>query len=396
MPPKVFVSYSHDSDAHKARVAEFVARLRGEGIDVVYDEDLTKVGGPDEGWPRWCERQIVECDYVLACCTAMFHQRFEGEQQEGTGLGVAWEAVSIRQHLYRNPNRNEKVRAVVLEEGDRSYVPNALQPYSVFLVSPNEICAELVGWLKAAAATISLEADEAAEIAVGWLPPVEDFSRGLADRSQEFDRFRAMLSGQNSHRILLVQGPSGSGKTALISECVLYARHRRVPVSHIDFKGGLPLEGVFNELLLDFPKAMLPKASACEASARAVAAIADLQEARKPLFIAFDTYQEAPQGGRDWIERQLLPRIARCPALIIALAGQTIPEHSARSWAPLAYPAALPPILSPDDWYDYAGRKHGSSSITRSDIRTLTLATNGNPGQISALIDTLARNSPPP
>jgi hypothetical protein len=393
MPPKVFVSYSHDSDAHKTRVAEFVARLRDQGIAVVYDADVANVGGPPEGWPRWCERQIVQCDYVLACCTAMFHQRFEGEQQEGAGLRVAWEAVSIRQHLYSNPERNNKVRAVLLEEGDRSYVPNALQPYSVFLVRPNEICAELLGWLKAAAVTISLEADGAA---VDWLPPVEDFSRGLADRSQEFDRFINMLSGLDPHRILLVQGPSGSGKTALVSECVLYAQHRGVPTSHIDFKGGPPLESVFNALLLDFPKATLSRTSAREGSARAVAAIADLQHARKPLFIAFDTYQEAPQSGRDWIEMQLLPRITRCPALIIVIAGQIIPEHSARSWAPFAYPAALPPILSPDDWYDYAGRKHGSSSITRNDIRTLTLATNGNPGQISALIDALVRNSPAP
>ena len=72
--------------------------------------------------------------------------------------------------------------------------------------------------------------------------------------------------------------------------------------------------------------------------------IADLQELRRPCFIAFDTYQEAPQGGQDWIEKQLLPRIGSCPALVVAVAGQTIPEHSGRSWAPLAYTTALRPI----------------------------------------------------
>jgi hypothetical protein len=60
--PKVFVSYSHDSDVHKARVKDFVSRLRSQDIRVVCDEDIAKIGGPDEGWPRWCERQIVESD----------------------------------------------------------------------------------------------------------------------------------------------------------------------------------------------------------------------------------------------------------------------------------------------------------------------------------------------
>ena len=36
MAARVFVSYSHDSDEHKARVRAFVVRLRGEGIVVVY------------------------------------------------------------------------------------------------------------------------------------------------------------------------------------------------------------------------------------------------------------------------------------------------------------------------------------------------------------------------
>lgn len=36
--PKVFVSYSHDTPAHKQWVAELSARLRHEGIDVVLDQ----------------------------------------------------------------------------------------------------------------------------------------------------------------------------------------------------------------------------------------------------------------------------------------------------------------------------------------------------------------------
>jgi hypothetical protein len=400
--PKVFVSYSHDSDAHKARVAAFVARLRGEGISVVYDEDLAGVGGPDEGWDRWCERQIVECDYVLACCTVMFHQRFDNPQAAEGARGVPWEAHFIRQYLYDNPTANKKVRPLIFEEGDRGHIPNALRSFSCFLPTDNSSYASLLGWLKAAAIPISATALMAIAgapaapqpPAIDWPPRADDFPRRLADRSPEFDRFKNMLAGRGQQRILLVQGPSGSGKTVLVEECIDYARHREVLASHIDFKGGQSLEAVSDCLLLDL-QATMPKVSAALPPARPFAVIADLQALRTPTFIAFDTYQAAPQAARDWVETQLLPRIARCPAVVIAIAGQTIPEHSGRSWAPLAHTAALPPILHVEDWVDFLGRRHGRTDISRERIETLTLATNGDPGQVSALLGALVQNLPP-
>jgi hypothetical protein len=303
MSPKVFVSYSHDSEAHKARVRDFVARLRGEGIVVLYDEDVANVGGPNEGWPRWCERQIGECDYILACCTAMFHERFDGRQQAATGRGVAWEAHSVRQYLYDNPDANQKVRPLILAETDLVYVPNALRSFHIFLATHDESYAQLLGWLGAATGIIAAETAVAPEIAVDWLPPAQDFSRRLADRSDEFDRLRNMLSGRDPHRALLVQGPSNSGKTAFMSECIRYAEHRRVPFSHIDFKGAQSLEDVCDSLMLDFGKEMLSETRKSERSARSLAVIEDLERLslRKPLFIAFDTYRRlktAETGSR--------------------------------------------------------------------------------------------------
>jgi SEFIR domain len=37
-PPKVFISYSHDSPAHEATVLALANRLRGNGIDAVLDQ----------------------------------------------------------------------------------------------------------------------------------------------------------------------------------------------------------------------------------------------------------------------------------------------------------------------------------------------------------------------
>jgi hypothetical protein len=388
MSPKVLVSYSHDSDAHKARVAGFVARLRREGIGVVYDEDLAKVGGPEEGWQRWCERQIVECDYVLACCTSLFRERFDGPP----GSGVGWEALPIRQYLYENLNR--KIRALIFEPADRAHIPNALRPFSFFVATDDGSYANLLGWLKAASTSVAPPPATAglSGAAVDW-PPSENFPRQMANRSSEFEHFKSVLAGLTPQRILLVQGPSGSGKTVLVNECVAYVQHQHVPYSLIDLKGAPPLEYIFETLIMDLGPEALPRACSCPPSARPHAVIADLQQLRKPLVLAFDTYEHAPQTAQNWIEI-LLSRIDRCPALVVAVAGQRIPEHSGRTWAPLAYAIALPPIQRVDDWIDFVGRNYGSTGVKRDHVEAVTLAMKGDPSQVSALIDALVRSLP--
>jgi len=48
---RVFISYSHDSAAHKETVMRLSARLRKDGIDAQIDQYVR--GRPPEGWPRW-------------------------------------------------------------------------------------------------------------------------------------------------------------------------------------------------------------------------------------------------------------------------------------------------------------------------------------------------------
>ena len=59
LSPSVFVSYSRDSEAHAQRVLALADKLREDGIDVRLDQ---YVEAPPEGWLRWMERQVVECD----------------------------------------------------------------------------------------------------------------------------------------------------------------------------------------------------------------------------------------------------------------------------------------------------------------------------------------------
>src|SRR5438105_14560918 len=67
--PRVLISYSHDSPEHKDRILALSDRLRAEGIDCSIDQYEES---PSEGWPRWCEKQVEQSEFVLVACTETY------------------------------------------------------------------------------------------------------------------------------------------------------------------------------------------------------------------------------------------------------------------------------------------------------------------------------------
>jgi len=65
-PPKVFISYSHDSPAHAAKVLALSNRLRGNGIDAVVDQYEPF---PPRGWIEWMKHQVRDAQFILVVCT---------------------------------------------------------------------------------------------------------------------------------------------------------------------------------------------------------------------------------------------------------------------------------------------------------------------------------------
>ncbi|HEV2201434.1 MAG TPA: toll/interleukin-1 receptor domain-containing protein [Bryobacteraceae bacterium] len=124
---RVFISYSHDSDAHGERILQFANRLRREGVDAVIDqyEDV-----PREGWTIWTEKQIRDSDYVILCCTKTYLRRVMKEEARGAGLGVCWEANIIYQYLYEDGSQNQRFLPVVLADKDVRYIPTPLRGFA--------------------------------------------------------------------------------------------------------------------------------------------------------------------------------------------------------------------------------------------------------------------------
>lgn len=128
-PPKVFISYSHDSAEHKQQVLALSDKLRNDGVDCFIDQYVN--GWPPEGWQRWMEKQIENADFVLIVCTPQYLRRFKGEDREG-GRGVNFEGVIISQTLYDQFQQNGKFIPVLPDDGQIDNVPLMLKSGSTY------------------------------------------------------------------------------------------------------------------------------------------------------------------------------------------------------------------------------------------------------------------------
>ncbi len=114
--PKVFISYSHDSEEHKDRVLALSEHLRADGIDCIIDQYEIS---PPEGWARWCDRQIEEADFVLVVCTETYEKRFKGIDLTEEGKGAKWEGMIITAELYESQGRNKKFIPLIFTSKDK-------------------------------------------------------------------------------------------------------------------------------------------------------------------------------------------------------------------------------------------------------------------------------------
>lgn len=135
VPPKVFISYSHDTVAHQARVLDLADRLRADGIDAEIDQYNDS---PSEGWPLWCARQIEAADIVLMVCTETYHRRVGGEEKPGTGRGVVWEAAIIRQLLYDAGAISDKFVPVLFSDASPEQIPMQIKGWTWYAVDTEE------------------------------------------------------------------------------------------------------------------------------------------------------------------------------------------------------------------------------------------------------------------
>jgi tetratricopeptide (TPR) repeat protein len=123
-PPKVFISYSHDSNEHEERVLNLADRLAHDGIDVDLDQFVSP---PPASWPIWMERAMEAANFILVVCSKNYLAKVKGKVKRGTGKGVKWESLLSYQEIYDNDSNSSKYIPVLLEGGKYEHIPDPMR-----------------------------------------------------------------------------------------------------------------------------------------------------------------------------------------------------------------------------------------------------------------------------
>lgn len=123
--PRVFVSYAHESTAHKELVARFCRFLVGSGVDVRVDR--WHLDGRRE-WDRWAEAEIVRADFVLVIASPTCRAVGDGDVDPNQNLGLQSEFRVIRELYNRDRERRRTILPVLLPGARLEDVPLLLQP----------------------------------------------------------------------------------------------------------------------------------------------------------------------------------------------------------------------------------------------------------------------------
>jgi hypothetical protein len=129
-PPRVFISYSHDSNAHRTRVLALSERLRKDGIDADLDQYVE--GTPPETWARWMLNRLDWADFVLLICTPTYYRRFRAQEEPGKGEGVDWEGAAITNAIYAAPGATRKFVPVLFDPADEDAIPEPLKGHGFY------------------------------------------------------------------------------------------------------------------------------------------------------------------------------------------------------------------------------------------------------------------------
>ncbi|MBV1795823.1 SEFIR domain-containing protein [Siccirubricoccus sp. G192] len=79
--PTVFISYSHESEEHRTKALTLSNRLRNEGVDASID---AYVQHPEEGWPKWMERQF-RSTFLVVILSPRYVRDFNQESVSSSG-----------------------------------------------------------------------------------------------------------------------------------------------------------------------------------------------------------------------------------------------------------------------------------------------------------------------
>jgi hypothetical protein len=135
-PPRVFISYSHDSSEHAERVLALAQRLRQDGVDAWIDQ--YENGTPEEGWPRWMLNRLDWAETVLLVCTETYYRRFRGHDDPDKGKGADWEGQLLTLDLYDAKSKTVNFVPILFSDLRKQFIPEPLRGVTHYLLDPDD------------------------------------------------------------------------------------------------------------------------------------------------------------------------------------------------------------------------------------------------------------------
>jgi WD40 repeat protein len=327
-PPRVFVSYTHDSEHHKEQVLRFCAFLREHGVDAELDQWFTD---RRRDWYTWAIEQTEAADFVIVVASPAYRRAGDGAVPAYQNRGAQSEAALLRDRLHGD--RTEwlpKLIPVLLPGYTTDDIPLFLQPYTAdhytvtdFTLDGAEDLLRLLTaqprhsrppigprpvFAEPSPKVWRLSGDR--DFQTHWLPR----ARGVepdAERSgwyfvgrrralREIAGWLAAPGTDRDRKMLVVTGTPGSGKSALISHTLVLADRELRSSAPSLYKRELP-EDVVGSVDVAVHARGKDVGAVCHeiAAAAGVAAstpqdlFAALAERGRPMTIVLDALDEA-------------------------------------------------------------------------------------------------------
>ncbi|MBS9330194.1 toll/interleukin-1 receptor domain-containing protein [Escherichia coli] len=104
--PKLFISYSHDSEEHKEWVERLATRLEGNGVHVFFDQWDVGLG---DDLALFMEQGLTNADRVMVICTEPYVKKANAQRSGGVG----YEKMIISAQIMSNLGDNQVIPVIV-------------------------------------------------------------------------------------------------------------------------------------------------------------------------------------------------------------------------------------------------------------------------------------------